>query len=161
MDNLTIGFYTVLTEVIERLEKAGCKVVTFGDPDAYSRDKNLVTPSASIAPSSFQPMSSKQSSIGLEIFIFGQIAFHKVRTDESPKFGENNEVDVLAESMAIGSRFLAPFMDRTIQIGDTNGGYLKLQTSVNFIPVTAEGNDSVSGILGTATFEFTSFNSSC
>lgn len=161
MDNLTIGFYTVLTDVIERLKQAGCKVVNFGDSDSYARDKNLVTPAASISPSSFNPLSGKISSIGLEIFIYGQLAFHKVNTDQDPKYGEKNEVDVMSESMAIASKFISPMIDRTLEIDGDNGGYLKLQSSVQFTPVTAQGNDSVSGIIGTAVFEFTSFNSSC
>lgn len=161
MDNMKIGFYEVMDDIIKRLKGAGCKVVTFGDEPDYARDKNVVTPAAHISPTSFSVTNSRVSVLGFEIFIYGQIAFHNVKPNNEPKFGEKNTVDILDESMAIGSRFVSPILERTLQVDGTNNGWIKLQGSIPFTPVYQDGNDSIAGVIGTALFTFTAFNSSC
>lgn len=150
------GFYEITEILIEKLKEAGCKEVTIGSTDGYSRKKLNVTPQAHIAPVSVQISNNRNSgsktvSLSCEVFIFEQITATKL-PESGAKYGHRNEIDALDTTLYICDKFLDS-LSPTIKTD--SGGFLRISNGVTFNAALDQGIDEVTGMIGTISALYT------
>lgn len=155
------GFYDITEDIIKRLKEAGCAVVTFGDtPDYMKSQKSPVTPGAHVSPVGFST-GDTVNTVNLQIWVYDLLTLFKLNQTQADKaeYGDQNIVDALDTTMAIIDKFMKPILSRTVQIN--SGGYYRLQSAPQWSAEYEEGNNRVSGWVGTINITMQNYTSAC